>query len=95
MFEKLNRRWNIKSNFLVVIILTIFAIKGSAPVYINKSIFDLVGVTPDTHLLLKIPFYVIVILLGYKLLLQFIDAIFGQFRFFSFLKNSFSQVCCC
>ena len=92
MFEKLKRRWNIKSNFQVIIILTVFAITGSTTVYLKKIIFELIEITPDTHLLIKIPIYILVVLLVYNLLLLVIGAVFGQFRFFwEFEKRFFSR----
>ncbi len=51
MFEKLKKRWNIQSNFQVVIILVVFAITGSTTVYVKKLIFDLIGVDMDTHII--------------------------------------------
>ena len=92
MFEKLKKRWNIQSNFQVVIILTVFAITGSATVYIKKLIFDLIGITSETHLWIKVAVYIPVILAVYNILLLIIGFLFGQFRFFlEFEKKFFSR----
>ena len=92
MFEKLKTRWNIQSNFQVVVILTVFALAGTSTVYVKKVIFDLIGITSETHLLIKIPVYVVVILTVYNVLLLIIGSIFGQFKFFrEFEKKFFSR----
>jgi hypothetical protein len=93
MLEKLKRRWNIKSNFQVIVILVVFAITGTTTVYVKNFIFNLAGVTPETHLLFRISFYIVVILSVYNLLLLLVGAIFGQFRFFlGFEKKFFSRL---
>ncbi len=92
MFEKLKKRWNIYSNIQVVIILLVFAITGSATVYAKKTVFDLIQITSETDLWIKIPIYVTVILAIYNLLLLVIGFLFGQFRFFwEFEKKFFSR----
>lgn len=93
MFEKLKLRWNITSNFQVIVILIVFAITGSTTVYLKKLIFDLINITPETHLLLKIPLYILVVLLVYNVLLLVVGFVFGQFRFFlEFEKKFFSRL---
>ncbi len=92
MFEKLKKRWNIQSNFQVVIILVVFAITGSTTVYVKKFIFDFAGITSETHLWIKVAFYIPVILIVYNILLLIVGFLFGQFRFFwEFEKKFFSR----
>ncbi len=93
MFDKLKKRWNIQSNFQVFVILLVFAITGSATVYLKKMIFDLAGINQQTQLMAKVLFYIIVILLVYNVLLLIIGFLFGQFRFFwEFEKKFFSRL---
>jgi hypothetical protein len=93
MLEKLKHRWNMKSNFQVVIILIVFTITGSTTVYLKKLVFDLINITPETHLLIKIPLYILVVLIVYNLLLLLVGLVFGQFRFFwEFEKKFFSRL---
>lgn len=93
MFEKLKKRWNIESNFQVVIILIVFAITGSTTVYVKKLIFDLIGVDTETHIVAKVLIYIPVILFVYNVLLLIIGSVFGQFRFFwEFEKKFFSRL---
>ena len=92
MFKRLKERWNIQSNFQVIIILIVFAITGSLTVYVRKAIFDLIGITTETHLLVKIPLYIIVLLTVYNILLIIVGSVFGQFRFFwEFEKRFFGR----
>ncbi|GAB1453658.1 hypothetical protein MASR2M47_37140 [Draconibacterium sp.] len=93
MFEKLKIRWNIQSNFQVVIILLVFAITGSTTVVVKKAVFDLIQITSETALWIKIPVYIIVILAVYNFLLLVVGFLFGQFRFFwEFEKKFFSRL---
>ena len=93
MLGKLKQRWNIKSNFQVIIILVVFAITGSTTVYLKKLIFDWVGINAETPLVIKVVFYVVVILAVYNVLLLIIGFLFGQFRFFwEFEKKFFSRL---
>lgn len=92
MFEKLKKRWNIQSNFQVVIILIVFAITGSTTVYLKRIIFDWINITSETPWGIKIPVYILVIMTVYNILLLIVGFIFGQFRFFlEFEKKFFSR----
>jgi hypothetical protein len=92
MLERLKQRWNIQSNLQVIIILIVFAITGSATVYLKKLIFDLIGITSETHFGIKAPVYILVILAVYNILLLIVGLLFGQFRFFwEFEKRFFSR----
>ena len=93
MIGKLKQRWNIKSNFQVIIILVVFAITGSTTVYLKKMIFDWAGINAETPMMAKVIFYIVVILAVYNVLLLIIGFLFGQFRFFwEFEKKFFSRL---
>ncbi len=92
MFGRLKKRWKISSNFQVLVILIVFAVTGSLTVYARKFIFDLIGITTETLLLLRVLFYILVILTVYNILLLIVGFIFGQFSFFwEFEKKFFSK----
>jgi hypothetical protein len=77
------QRWNITSNFQMIIILIVFAITGSTAAYIAKPFLALLGITKTSvSLWLYYPLYIIIILPIYKVLLVFIGTIFGQYQFF-------------
>ena len=81
MLEKLKKRWDIESNFQVIVLLFVFAIAGSSTLYARKGIFFLLGVTADTSLWMKIPLYVLVIFPTYQVIFLVVGALFGQFKF--------------
>ncbi|WP_340113845.1 DUF6787 family protein [Maribellus mangrovi] len=92
MFERLKKRWNIASNTQVAIILVVFAITGSATVYLKNMFFTLIGITAETDLVVRIPVYIASVLIIYNILLLIIGFVFGQFRFFwAFEKKFFSR----
>lgn len=86
--KKLKERWGITSNFQLLIILVVFAITGSASVWVAKPFLTWIGLDrsnfPDAawsgwvywflRLLLIFPFY--------QVLLVFFGFVFGQFKFF-------------
>lgn len=89
----LKKRWNIESNFQLVIILGVFAITGSSSLYVRKGIFYLLGITAGTSLLIKVPMYIIIIFPAYQILFLIIGTLFGQFKFvWEFEKKVFSRL---
>ena len=92
MLEILKKRWNIKSNFQLVIILIVFAITGSSTLYVRKGVFYLLGITQDTELWLRIVFYILIIFPAYNIMFLVIGFLFGQFKFaWEFEKKIFSR----
>ncbi len=93
MFEKLKHRWNIESNFQLVIILVVFAVTGSSTLYARRGIFYLLGITIDTSMWLKVPLYILVIFPTYQILFLVVGTLFGQFKFaWEFEKKVFSKL---
>lgn len=91
MFKRFKKKWNIKSDLQLVIILIVFSITGSAALIVRKYVFDILGVEADTSLFIKVPLYIIVLIPSYQILLLIIGTILGQFRFFyEFQKKSLS-----
>ena len=97
--EKLKERWGISSNFQLLVIFVVFAVTGSASVYVAKPFLTWVGMDranfPDTwwsgwvywtlRLLLIFPFY--------QVLLVTFGWLFGQFKFFwNFEKKMLSKM---
>lgn len=92
MWEKLRKRWKIKTNFQVVIIFIVFAITGSATLVVKKQIFMWLGITSDTDLWLKIPLYILIVFPVYQVMFLIVGTVFGQFRFaWEFEKKIFSR----
>lgn len=92
MLEGLKRRWNINSNLQLVVILVMFAITGSATVYVKKMIFGWIGIDAETELWFKIPLYIAIIFPIYQIMLLIVGTLLGQFRFaWEFEKKMFSR----
>jgi len=92
MLEKLKKRWNINSNFQLVIILIVFAVTGSSTLYARRGIFYLLGITTETSLWIKVPLYILIIIPIYQLLFLIVGTLFGQFKFaWEFEKKVFSR----
>lgn len=93
MLARLKKKWKLKNNFQVVIILIVFSITGSASLYVRKGIFDLIGITEATSLWIKVPLYIVVVVPAYQILFLLFASIFGQFRFaWEFEKKTFSRL---
>ncbi len=81
MLEKLKKKWEINSDFRMIVILFVFALSESSTLFFRKGIFHLLGVTTETSLLIKIPLYILIIIPSYQILFLFIGTLFGQFKF--------------
>ena len=81
--ENFKKRWNITSNWQLVVIFIVFAVTGSSAAYLSKPILDWVGISSESvSLWIYYPLYIILIFPVYQLLLVFFGFIFGQFTFF-------------
>ena len=81
--ENFKKRWNIISNWQLVVIFIVFAVTGSSAAYLSKPILDWVGISNESvSLWIYYPLYIILIFPVYQLLLVFFGFIFGQFTFF-------------
>jgi len=98
-FEKLKKRWEIDSNFSIIIILIVFSITGSLAVKLARPILDAIGMSYDslpdvwywyvlywcTRILLIFP--------TYQVLLVVIGTLFGQHKFFwNFEKKMLKRI---
>lgn len=93
MFEKLKKRWNIESNFQLILILIVFSITGSASAWISKPFVRFLGISEEVMPgWLATVLGLILIFPIYNVLLVIIGTIFGQFKFFwAFEKKMFSR----
>jgi hypothetical protein len=98
--EKLKKRWDISSNWQVVMILFVFAITGSSSVYVARPLLEYLGFarvnfSPE-FFWGGISYYAIRILTifpTYQLLLVTYGWIFGQSKFFwNFEKNMLNRL---
>jgi len=81
--NKLKERWNITSNWQILIILIVFAVTGSTATYIGKPILDFFNITQESLNSVLYWFIRIALLfVVYQFMLVFFGWLFGQFQFF-------------
>ncbi|MAT79896.1 MAG: diacylglyceryl transferase [Flavobacteriaceae bacterium TMED238] len=83
MFQYLKEKWNLKSNFQLVIILIVFAITGSSSLYISKPLMEFLSISNDS--MNVISYWIlrfIIVTLVYQLVLLVVAFLFGQFNWF-------------
>ncbi len=81
--KKIKKKWGIKSNFHLLIILFVFSVTGSLTLIVSKPLLTLIGI--EKHLIsawIFWPVRVLVIFPTYQILIVIVGAIFGQFDFF-------------
>lgn len=79
--RKLKEKWKITSNYQFVLVLLVFSITGSSTLVMRKLVFEWIGITAETSLLVKVPLYILIIFPMYQALFLLIGALMGQFRF--------------
>ena len=99
MLNRLKEKWNIKSNFQIIVILIVFALTGSASVKFAGPVLDFLNINITTFediLLGKAIYYllrIIIVFPIYQVLLILFGALFFQFKFFwKFEKKMLSKI---
>jgi hypothetical protein len=86
--NRLKEKWGIESNFQIIVIFIVFAITGSASVYVAKPFLAWVGIDranfPDAWWsgVVYWSMRILIIFPIYQVLLVFFGWLFGQFQFF-------------
>jgi len=92
LIDSLKKRWQIESNWQVLVILIVFACTGTTAMYAKEFVFALLGVTPDLPFWLRTIIWIVTILPLYNVLLIIYGTLFGQRTFFWwFLKKTFGR----
>lgn len=83
MMKKLKERWNVTSNFQLVVIFIVFAITGFSSLKLAVPFMQFIGLTDDVipHWLYRV-LRLILIFPIYQILLVTIGSVLGQFKFF-------------
>lgn len=94
MMTNFKQRWQIKSNWQVLVIIVVFAITGSTAAFISKPILSLCNiskneVSPWLYYLL----YILILFPIYQVLLVSFGYIFGQFHFFWSFEKKLLKKC--
>ncbi|UMB54475.1 diacylglyceryl transferase [Lutibacter sp. A64] len=81
--ESLKKRWGLKSNFQIVVILIVFSINGSFAAYIAKPLTEFIGLDYETtNPWVFWPVRILLIFIIYQITLPLVGFCFGQFKFF-------------
>ena len=83
MIKYLKDKWNLKSNFQLVIILIVFAITGSGSLYISKPLMEFLSISTenmDIYLYWILRFIIVTVV--YQFVLLIVAFVFGQFNWF-------------
>jgi len=82
MLQKLKNRWQIESNFQLILILITFSVTGSLTLLVRRPIFEYLDIDATTSLWIKIPLSILIITPSYQVLLIIVGSLLGQFKFF-------------
>ena len=83
MIKYLKDKWNLKSNFQLVIILIVFAITGSSSLYISKPLMEFLSISTDSmNIILYWTLRFIIVTIVYQFVLLIVAFVFGQFNWF-------------
>lgn len=82
--KRLKEKWNIQSNFQLLIILLVFAITGSLSLVVSEPILDFIGLQKENinPSWLFTPLRLLIVFPVYQVLILLIGFVFGQFNFF-------------
>ena len=83
MIKYLKDKWNLKSNFQLVIILIVFAITGSGSLYISKPLMEFLSISSENmnlYLYWILRFFIVTVV--YQFFLLLVAFVFGQFKWF-------------
>jgi len=90
--EKLKTKWEIKSDFQMVIVFIVFAITGSSSVKLANPLLSFLGIQPEMNPWIRIPLRILIVLPVYQIMLLVIGTAFGQFRFFFKLQKRWLRI---
>ena len=92
--EKLKKRWGIKSNFQIFIIILVFAITGSTAAKLAAPVCNFLGIYQETsHWALYWSVRILLIFPLYQVLVVSFGWVFGQFKFFwAFQKKTLGRL---
>ena len=81
-FEKLKLRWQITSNFQLLMIIIVFGITGSTSAWVTKPVLLYFGIDKSNGLFLYWILRILILFPIYQILLVVIGALLGQHKFF-------------
>jgi hypothetical protein len=90
--DRLKTKWGITSNFQLLVVFLVFAITGSASVFVARPFLEVVGITNDLNPWIRVPLRILAIFPVYQVMLLLIGGVFGQFRFFLNLQKKWWRI---
>ena len=94
IFNKLEKKWNVKYRWELISIFLVFATTGSSSMFVSRPIIKLIGINKDN--LPSLVYWVLYIVIGfifYQILLLIIGWLFGQYKFFwNFEKKMITRI---
>jgi hypothetical protein len=90
--DRLKLKWGITSNFQMVVVFIVFAITGSASLWVAKPVLTMIGITDELNPWIRVPLRIILILPVYQVMLLVVGSLFGQFRFFLNLQKKWWRI---
>lgn len=81
--ENLKKRWNITSNYQLILIFIVFAITGSSSVFVGDFLMTFLNISKDNlHFIVFYILKIIIVTIVYQILLLMYGFLFGQIQFF-------------
>jgi hypothetical protein len=88
------QRWQIKSNWQLLVILMVFAITGSTAAFAAKPILSILSINKnDVSPWIYYPCYIFILFPIYQVLLVSFGYLFGQFPFFWSFEKKLLKKC--
>ena len=89
LLQKLKSRWEITSNWQILVILFVFACTGFTALYARRFVFYILGIIESDPFWLKALVWLVTIFPLYNIFLLAYGTLFGQFEFFwAFFKKT-------
>ena len=83
MLNYLKDKWNLKSNFQLLIILLVFAITGSGSLFVSEPLMDYLGISKESlNSYLYWTLRIVIVTIIYQFILLLVAFLFGQFNWF-------------
>jgi MFS-type transporter involved in bile tolerance (Atg22 family) len=81
--EGFKERWEITSNFQIILILIVFSINGSFAAWVAKPLTEFIGISSEaTNPWIYYPIRILIVFPIYQITLPMVGFLFGQFKFF-------------
>jgi len=88
--KKFKEKWNIDSNYQLIIIFIVFAITGSLSLVVSGPILEALSIERETlSVWIFWPLRIMIVFPIYQILILIIGTIFGQFSFFWEFEKKF------